>query len=76
MGLAGNSSFYLEAKRMGTILTLEKAGEWLSEQRINEIATSQLPADEMDVHTVRKDFLSALNPNEKFVYEDVSDLIF
>jgi hypothetical protein len=30
----------------------------------------------MDVHTVRKDFLSALDPNEKFVYEDVSDLIF
>ncbi len=67
-------------KRMPTILTEKMAGEWisdgLSEQRITEIATSQLPADEMDVHTVRKDFLSALDPNEKFVYEDVSDLIF
>lgn len=51
-------------KRMPTILTEKMAGEWisdgLSEQRITEIALSQLPADEMDVHTVRKDFLSAL----------------
>ncbi len=79
MGLEGSKSFYLSAKRMPTILTLEMAGEsisdGLSEQRITEIALSQLPADEMDVHTVRKDFLSALDANEKFVYKDVSDLI-
>ncbi len=58
MGLAWSKSFYLSAKRMPTILTKKMAGEWisdgLSEQRITEIATSQLPADEMDVHTVRK----------------------
>lgn len=65
-------------KRMPCILTEELAGEWisdgLSEERITEIATFQLPSDQMEAYTIRKDFLSAIDPAEKFVYEDLSEL--
>jgi putative SOS response-associated peptidase YedK len=44
--------------RMPTILTKELAGEWLStglsEKRITEIATYQIPAHQMDAHPIPK----------------------
>jgi putative SOS response-associated peptidase YedK len=66
-------------KRMPCILTEELAGEWISdgltENRINEIATFQIPSDQMDAHPIRKDFLTALDPTEKFVYKDLGELV-
>ena len=59
-------------KRMPTILTSELAGEWISEglteERITEIATFQYPAAKMEAWPIQKDFKSALNPFEEFVY--------
>ncbi|MDB5191863.1 MAG: response-associated peptidase [Segetibacter sp.] len=47
-------------KRMPTILTPELAGEWISdgltEERINEIATFQYPAEDMEAWPIHKDF--------------------
>jgi putative SOS response-associated peptidase YedK len=67
-------------KRMPCILTEELAAEWISdgltEERITEIATFQYPAVEMEAHTIRKDFQSAADPREHFVYDDISDLAF
>ncbi len=60
-------------KRMPTILTEDLAKEWmcedLDEQRIQEIATYQIPSDKMEAHTIRKDFREALNPVDEFKYE-------
>lgn len=66
-------------KRMPTILTEELAGEWisdgLSEERITEIATFQVPAEKMEFHTISKDFISALDPNEIYVHEGLPELV-
>lgn len=62
-------------KRMPCILTRELAGEWLSdglsEKRITEIATYQIPAEKMQAHTIHKDFRTALNPGEKYEYAEL-----
>ena len=62
-------------RRMPTILTKELAEEWveegLSEERITEIATYQYPTEQMAAFSIKKDFQEALNPKERFVYEDV-----
>ncbi|GEO08739.1 SOS response-associated peptidase [Segetibacter aerophilus] len=67
-------------KRMPVILTEQLANEWisegLSEQRITEIATFQLPSKEIDVYPIRKDFLTALDPSERFQYEGLSELVY
>jgi putative SOS response-associated peptidase YedK len=66
-------------KRMPCILTEELAAEWisdgLSESRITEIAAFQLPSEQMEAYPIRKDFLTAQDPTERFVYEDLSELI-
>jgi putative SOS response-associated peptidase YedK len=65
--------------RMPTILTPALAAEWisdgLSEQRITQLATYQISADKMQAHTIQKDFKTALNPTEKFVYEDLPEIV-
>ncbi len=65
-------------KRQPTILTEDLAYEWifggLSEQRITEIATYQIPAEEMQACTIRRDFKEALDPTEAFTYEDLPAL--
>lgn len=59
-------------KRMPAILTNKLAGEWigdgLSEERITEIATFQYPAQQMEAWPIQKDFKTALNPLDEFVY--------
>lgn len=65
-------------KRMPTILNEDLAYEWmfgkLDEKRIIEIATSQFPAEEMEAYPIAKDFISALNPLEKFDYAELPAL--
>jgi putative SOS response-associated peptidase YedK len=67
-------------RRMPTILTEELAGEWisdgLSEERITQIATHQFPADQMQAHTIQKDFKTALDPTERFQYDGLSELVY
>ena len=65
-------------KRMPTILTDDLAWEWLfgdlNEAKILEIAGSQFPANELEAHSVAKDFRQALDPAEAFVYKDLPEL--
>lgn len=65
--------------RMPCILTEELAGEWISdgltEERITEIATYQIPAEEMEAYTIQKDFKTALDPTERYEYEDLLALV-
>lgn len=66
-------------KRMPTILPETLAAEWiqdgLSEQRITELATYQLPAEKMEAYPIRKDFIQADDPTEAFNYEDLPALV-
>lgn len=65
-------------KRMPTILTPELAGEWISdglpEKRINEIATFQYPAEQMEAWPIHKEFKTALDPTEGYEYADLPAL--
>ena len=63
-------------KRMATILNEDLAYEWIfdknmKEKRITEIATTVYPSEEFAVHTIAKDFKTAMDPTEPFVYEDI-----
>jgi putative SOS response-associated peptidase YedK len=66
-------------KRMPCILSEDLAGEWISdglgESRITEIATFQMPSSQMEAYPIRKDFLTAQDPTERFAYEDLSELV-
>ncbi|CAN5540234.1 SOS response-associated peptidase [soil metagenome] len=66
-------------KRMPAILTSELAGEWISdgltEERITEIASFQLPAAQMTAHTIKKDFLSVSDADEHFEYQGLPALM-
>jgi putative SOS response-associated peptidase YedK len=67
-------------RRMPTILPDELAYEWLfgdlADERITQIATYQLPADQMEACTVQKEFKTALQPTEAFSYADVPAITF
>ncbi|MDX2046755.1 MAG: SOS response-associated peptidase family protein [Chitinophagaceae bacterium] len=60
--------------RMPTILPEELAFEWiqdgLSEKRIMEIASYQLPADKMKAWTIAKDFLKKPDPASYYDYPE------
>jgi putative SOS response-associated peptidase YedK len=62
-------------KRMPTILEDEWAEEWLSPElsdtRIKEIASHQISSNLLTAYTIRKDFKTASNPKEEFVYPDL-----
>jgi putative SOS response-associated peptidase YedK len=62
--------------RMPTILPEDLAFEWiqddLSEERIMEIASYQLPSEKMQAWTIAKDFLKRKTPEEYYEYpEDI-----
>ncbi len=63
-------------KRMPSILNDDLGWEWmfepLDEKRITEIALTQFPSDQMTACTIAKDFKTALNPAEPYVYEDLA----
>ena len=74
------SQIHNSKKRMPVILTQALAEEWifcdLDEERITTIATFQMPAEQMQAHSVRKDFLSAPDPTEAFSYEELQTSLF
>jgi len=65
-------------KRMPTILPPDEAFEWLlgdlSEERISQLATYQIPSEWMKAHTIRKDFRVVSNPLEEFHYSELTTL--
>lgn len=65
-------------ERMPTILPENLAWEWimedLTEERIQQIASYQLPSEEMHAYTIAKDFREAQDPLAPFEYEDLPDL--
>ena len=65
-------------KRQPTILNEDLAYEWifgdLSEKRIKEIASYQLPSEHMSAYTIAKDFKTAFDPLAPFEYEDLPEL--
>jgi putative SOS response-associated peptidase YedK len=62
-------------KRVPTILTKELAKEWiqkdLSEEGITEIASYQIPLEQMQACTIRKNFKANIDPREVHLYEDL-----
>ncbi|MEP7375891.1 MAG: SOS response-associated peptidase family protein [Chitinophagaceae bacterium] len=60
--------------RMPTILPEDLAFEWiqegLSEKRIQEIASYQLPGEKMEAWTIAKDFLKQPEPTEPYHYPE------
>jgi putative SOS response-associated peptidase YedK len=66
-------------KRMPTILNDDLAWEWmmeesLSDERIQEIAATQYPTEQMSACTITKEFQALLDPTEPFDYADVPAL--
>jgi putative SOS response-associated peptidase YedK len=65
-------------KRMPTILTEDLAYEWLmedlSEERIREISSFQLPSEYLQTHTIAKDFKITEDPLKEFYYENLPAL--
>ncbi len=66
-------------KRMPTILNEDLAYEWMfeksmTETRIRELAVTVYPSEEFEAYTIAKDFKTALEPTEKFAYEELPEL--
>lgn len=64
--------------RMPTMLTEDLAWEWLfgnlSEQRVQEIASFQLPWEDISYYTLAKDFLSSHEPWKEHYYPELPPL--
>ncbi len=63
--------------RMPVIMLEDVASEWisdLSEDRISELASYQLPAQAMRAHTIARDFLQLSEPSDHFIYETLPDV--
>ena len=69
------SKIHNSKERMPTILPDELAWEWmmddLEEVRITELATYQIPSEQMDACTVPKDFQKIEDPTTPFIYDDL-----
>jgi putative SOS response-associated peptidase YedK len=65
-------------ERMPAMLTEDLAHEWifgnLTENRIKEIAAFQIPSEELEAYTIRKDFKAVADPLEAFTYEELPAL--
>jgi putative SOS response-associated peptidase YedK len=65
-------------ERMPAILPIQLAEEWitdgLTEIQIKEIATYQIPASDMEAHTIRKDFRESADPLAYFNYKELPEL--
>lgn len=65
-------------KRQPTILTPELAEEWISkdltEERIQQIATFQIPSDKLEAYTITKDYRNAADPREPVDYPELGPL--
>jgi putative SOS response-associated peptidase YedK len=62
-------------KRMPTILPEHLAWEWiqsgLSKERIMEIASYQLPSEQLEFWTVQKNIFKVEDPTEKYIYKNL-----
>lgn len=69
------SQIHNSKKRMPTMLSDDLAWEWmfgkLDEKRISEIATWQIPWQDLRYYTLAKDFLSSGDPLKEVVYSDL-----
>jgi putative SOS response-associated peptidase YedK len=65
-------------KRMPTILTEAQADDWLapnlSENKIMELATSSIDANQLSAYTIHKNFRTDTNPLQSFEYEELPQL--
>ncbi len=65
-------------KRMPCILTEVLANEWLQEgltqEKISSIANFQIQDEELESYSIKKDFKTALQPQEKFIYPELPGL--
>ena len=65
-------------KRMPTILNEQQASLWISpnltEQQIMQLAFTQIKDDLLDVHTIKKDFRTALDPKEFNLFNELPPL--
>ncbi|MBO9681952.1 MAG: SOS response-associated peptidase family protein [Flavisolibacter sp.] len=65
-------------ERQPTMLSDGLAWEWifgsLNEKRIQEIASWQIPYEELDYYTLAKDFLSSHDPLKSYYYHDLPPL--
>jgi putative SOS response-associated peptidase YedK len=65
-------------KRMPTILTEAQAVDWLapnlSENKIMELATSSIDANQLSAYTIHKYFRTDTNPLQSFEYEELPQL--
>lgn len=65
-------------KRMPVILNEEQAFAWmfepLTEAAIQQLATTQYPAENMEAWSVKKDFLQSACPADPFVYPELPPL--
>ena len=66
-------------KRMPVILPEDQAEQWikddLSVEQIAALARFQLPAEQLEYHTIRKDFRQLEEPREAFLYEELPQII-
>ena len=67
-------------KRMPTIFNEEQAAAWISpnltEAQIMQLANTQIADGELEATTIHKNFRTAYDPKEAFVYEDLPSLSF
>ena len=72
------SQIHNSKNRMPTMLTEDLAWEWLfgnvSEQRVQEIASFQLPWEDISYYTLAKDFLSSHEPWKEHYYPELPPL--
>ena len=73
------SKIHNKRKRMPVILKDELIKLWmqkdLDDKTIKEIATFQLPPEELEFWPIRKDFRDAHDPSEPFFYEKLSEIV-
>ncbi|MGE9310864.1 SOS response-associated peptidase [Niabella sp. CJ426] len=78
---AGNevaSEIHNSKKRQPTVLTDDLAYEWLfgerTEKMVQEIASFQIPYEQMRYYTLKKDFLNSFDPLKPHYYPDLPAL--
>jgi putative SOS response-associated peptidase YedK len=64
---------------MPVILPEEQAEQWikddLSIEQISALARFQLPTEQLEFHTIRKDFRQLEEPREVFLYEELPPIM-
>mgnify|MGYP000032055889 CR=1 FL=1 len=66
-------------KRMPVILPEDQAEQWIKEdlsvEEIAALARFQFPADQLEYHTIRKDFRQLEEPREAFLYDELPAIL-